>query len=60
MKRDYIQDVRGRGLFIGVEFKPDCIYEAYEYCQILKEFGLLAKPTHHYTIRFSPPLTINA
>ena len=31
----------------------------YELCLILKENGLLAKPTHGDKIRFAPPLTIS-
>ena len=32
---------------------------AYELCIHMKNNGLLAKPTHDNTIRFSPPLVIN-
>ncbi|WP_096549887.1 ornithine--oxo-acid transaminase [Ureibacillus thermosphaericus] len=49
-----IKEVRGRGLFIGVE-----LYEpARRYCEQLKEKGLLCKETHEYVIRFAPPLII--
>lgn len=49
-----IKEVRGRGLFIGVE-----LYEpARKYCEQLKEKGLLCKETHEYVIRFAPPLII--
>jgi len=33
---------------------------AWELCLLLKENGLLAKPTHGDKIRFAPPLVINA
>jgi ornithine--oxo-acid transaminase len=32
---------------------------AWELCLLLKENGLLAKPTHGDKIRFAPPLVIN-
>ncbi|HEO8422476.1 ornithine--oxo-acid transaminase [Niallia sp. FSL W8-0635] len=49
-----IKDIRGRGLFIGVELTV----EARPYCEKLKEVGLLCKETHETVIRFAPPLTI--
>ncbi|SDX51031.1 ornithine--oxo-acid transaminase [Paenibacillus sp. CF384] len=49
-----IKEVRGRGLFIGLELHG----EARPYCEKLKELGLLCKETHETTIRFAPPLTI--
>ncbi|WP_141432589.1 ornithine--oxo-acid transaminase [Bacillus sp. 03113] len=50
-----IKEVRGRGLFIGMELHE----EARPYCEKLKEEGLLCKETHHTVIRFAPPLTIS-
>jgi ornithine--oxo-acid transaminase len=49
-----IKEVRGRGLFIGVELKE----AARKYCEQLKEYGLLCKETHDMVIRFAPPLII--
>ncbi|TKC13825.1 ornithine--oxo-acid transaminase [Robertmurraya kyonggiensis] len=49
-----IKEVRGRGLFIGVELHE----EARPYCEKLKEEGLLCKETHDTVIRFAPPLVI--
>lgn len=49
-----IKDVRGRGLFIGVELNEP----ARKYCEALKEEGLLCKETHEFVIRFAPPLVI--
>jgi ornithine--oxo-acid transaminase len=49
-----IKEVRGRGLFIGVELTE----EARPYCEQLKELGLLCKETHDTVIRFAPPLVI--
>ncbi|WP_400163989.1 ornithine--oxo-acid transaminase [Brevibacillus sp. TJ4] len=50
-----IADIRGRGLFIGLELKT----AARPYCEQLKELGLLCKETHETTIRFAPPLVIS-
>ncbi|MFZ3589163.1 ornithine--oxo-acid transaminase [Bacillus sp. DJP31] len=50
-----ITEVRGRGLFIGVELKEP----ARSYCEQLKEKGLLCKETHDNVIRFAPPLVIS-
>jgi len=49
-----IKEVRGRGLFIGVELTES----ARPYCEQLKEEGLLCKETHDTVIRFAPPLII--
>ncbi|MEH7886197.1 ornithine--oxo-acid transaminase [Bacillus sp. JJ1609] len=50
-----IKDIRGRGLFIGVELTEP----ARKYCEDLKEEGLLCKETHDTVIRFAPPLVIS-
>ncbi|WP_449354088.1 ornithine--oxo-acid transaminase [Virgibacillus natechei] len=49
-----IVEVRGKGLFIGVELTEN----ARPYCEALKEKGLLCKETHENVIRFAPPLII--
>jgi ornithine--oxo-acid transaminase len=50
-----IKEIRGRGLFIGVELTE----AARPYCEQLKEEGLLCKETHDTVIRFAPPLIIS-
>ncbi len=50
-----IQEVRGRGLFIGVELNVP----ARNYCEQLKQVGLLCKETHVNVIRFAPPLVMS-
>ncbi|KGX83933.1 ornithine--oxo-acid transaminase [Pontibacillus marinus] len=50
-----IKEVRGKGLFIGVEMKEP----ARKYCEELKAKGLLCKETHENVIRFAPPLVID-
>ncbi|MBE2933420.1 ornithine--oxo-acid transaminase [Anoxybacillus flavithermus] len=49
-----IKEVRGRGLFIGVELHVP----ARPYCEKLQQEGLLCKETHDTVIRFAPPLVI--
>ena len=53
----HIKEVRGRGLFIGVELHPEA-KGARRFCEALKEDGLLCKETHKNIIRFAPPLVI--
>ncbi|TDI94046.1 MAG: ornithine--oxo-acid transaminase [Caldithrix sp.] len=50
----HIVDVRGKGLFIGVELDT----KARPYCEALKDEGLLCKETHENVLRFAPPLVI--
>jgi ornithine--oxo-acid transaminase len=52
-----IKDVRGRGLFIGVEVDPEQV-TARAVCESLLRHGVLSKDTHGTVIRFAPPLTI--
>lgn len=55
INNDKIVEVRGRGLFIGIELSEP----ARPYCEALKEKGLLCKETHETIIRFAPPLIIS-
>jgi len=52
-----IKEVRGKGLMIGMEFLPQA-GGARQYCEKLKQAGLLCKETHDNIIRFAPPLVI--
>lgn len=52
-----IKDVRGKGLFIGLQFEESDI--AYHFSKLLLKNGLIAKPTQRNIIRFSPPLVIS-
>lgn len=54
MDNPIIKEVRGKGLFIGMELHEP----ARKYCERLAKAGLLCKETHENTIRFAPPLTI--
>jgi len=53
----HVKEVRGKGLFIGVELKDEA-GGARRFCEALKEKGILAKETHENVIRFAPPLII--
>ena len=54
----HVKEVRGRGLLIGVELKPEA-NGARRFCESLQERGILAKETHEHVIRFAPPLVID-
>ena len=54
-----ISEVRGRGLFVGVEIKDDLKVDGNDLAKILCKHGLLTKATHDSTIRLAPPLVIN-
>ncbi|MCL1474642.1 ornithine--oxo-acid transaminase [Argonema antarcticum] len=53
----HIEEVRGRGLLIGVELKPEA-GGARRFCKALMKEGILAKETREDIIRFAPPLVI--
>ncbi len=53
----HIQEVRGKGLLIGVELNPQA-GGARRFCEVLKGKGILAKETHDNVIRFAPPLIV--
>jgi ornithine--oxo-acid transaminase len=54
IESDAIKEVRGKGLFIGVELHVP----ARSYCEALRDRGILCKETHKTVIRFAPPLVI--
>ncbi|KAF3770040.1 hypothetical protein M406DRAFT_86840 [Cryphonectria parasitica EP155] len=55
-----VQKVRGKGLLNAVVIDESAANgrSAWDLCILLKEKGLLAKPTHGNIIRFAPPLVI--
>lgn len=53
----HVKEVRGKGLLIGVELKPEA-GGARRFCEAMQEKGILAKETHDNVIRFAPPLVI--
>lgn len=54
----HVKEVRGRGLLIGVELKPEA-KGARRFCEALQKKSILAKETHDNVIRFAPPLVID-
>jgi ornithine--oxo-acid transaminase len=50
-----VREVRGRGLWAGIEFAS---LPGRQACELLAERGILAKDTHGSTIRLAPPLMI--
>lgn len=55
----YIKTIRGKGLLNAIVINHPNPEAAWDLCLILKDKGLLAKPTHGDKIRFAPPLVIN-
>jgi len=54
----HVMEVRGKGLLIGVELKPEA-GGARRFCEALRDRGILAKETHDHVVRFAPPLIID-
>jgi ornithine--oxo-acid transaminase len=52
-----VSDIRGRGLFIGMEIDP-ARASARRVCELLMTRGVLSKETHETVVRLAPPLTI--
>jgi ornithine--oxo-acid transaminase len=57
MKSPYIKELRGIGLWYGIELHPDA-GGARKFCEALQQEGMLCKETHKHTIRLAPPLVV--
>ena len=57
LRSPLITDIRGRGLWIGIEFDPEAV-SARTVCEMLKDRSVLSKETHETVVRFAPPLVI--
>jgi len=55
LRSPYIVEVRGKGLWIGIELNT----QARPFCEKLKQRGVLCKETHASVIRLAPPLIID-
>jgi ornithine--oxo-acid transaminase len=53
-----VSEVRGRGLFIGLEIDPSRA-SARRVCELLMSRGVLSKETHATVVRLAPPLVIS-
>jgi ornithine--oxo-acid transaminase len=53
----HVKEVRGRGLWIGVELHREA-GGARRFCEALQREGVLCKETHDHVIRIAPPLVI--
>ena len=54
----HVQEVRGRGLLIGIELKESA-GGARRFGEALKDRGILIKDAHENVLRFAPPLIID-
>ena len=52
-----VAQVRGRGLWVGIQLRPGC-KPARAVCEQLMGEGVLCKDTHEHTIRLAPPLVV--
>lgn len=57
LKSPLIREVRGKGLFIGLELIPEL--SGRDFCMRLMANGILTRETHQTVIRFAPPLVID-
>lgn len=57
LKSPLVREVRGRGLFAGVELRAERASASAVALRLLRA-GVLTKDTHRNTIRFAPPLVI--
>jgi ornithine--oxo-acid transaminase len=57
LRSPIVREVRGKGLFVGVELDPS-IASARDVCELMLRHGILTKDTHSTVLRFAPPLTI--
>ncbi len=60
LQSPYISLIRGKGLLNAIVIDHADKEASWQLCLLLKNNGLLAKPTHGDKIRFAPPLTITA
>lgn len=59
LNSSFISVIRGKGLLNAIVIDHQDKEAAWKLCLLMKDRGLLAKPTHGDKIRFAPPLIIN-
>ncbi len=52
---EHIEEVRGKGMMIGIELKKDGP-DGHEFAERLYEEGMIIKDTHKWVLRFTPPI----
>jgi len=57
MGSPHVKEIRGKGLLVGIDLKPESGH-ARPFCERLMAEGILAKETHDSVIRLAPPLVI--
>ncbi|MBZ0137050.1 MAG: aminotransferase class III-fold pyridoxal phosphate-dependent enzyme [Planctomycetes bacterium] len=50
-----IKEVRGKGMMFGIELTPDGP-DGHHFTELLLEKGAIIKDTHHWVLRFTPPI----
>ena len=55
---NFLITVRGKGLLNAIVISKKATRTAWQICLLMKQKGLLAKPTHENIIRLAPPLCI--
>jgi ornithine--oxo-acid transaminase len=53
------KEVRGRGLFVGIEIRSDSNVDGKDFAKKMFANGLITKATHDTTVRLTPALVIN-
>ncbi len=54
-----LKEVRGRGMFQGIELKNDLHVNGADLTKLMFSKGILSKSTHDYCVRLTPALVIN-
>ena len=59
-KHGIISEVRGWGLLLGMELKPECGFMAAQLCAACMRENLLTVPAGERVLRLVPPLVVSA
>lgn len=59
LKSPLIKEVRGRGLFAGIELQHDLKVDGNDLAKLMLKRDMIAKGTHKHCMRISPPLVIS-
>ena len=54
-----IEEVRGRGLFVGIKIKESAKVDGTDLAKLLFARKLLTKATHQYVLRLAPALVVD-